>query len=296
MALPDHKSFFSSEAMTKSLTQLTGSELKGKQFATAMLQIVATNNLAEADPKSVYMAATYAATLNLSVQPMLGHCYFLPFRNNKSGKIDVQFILGYKGFVQLALRTGQYTQINAQVIYKNENPKWDKLNEVLTINGTDGSGEIAGFYGCFRLVNGFAKCEFFTVERIIAHAKRYSKQKDKDGNLTNVWKANFEEMALKTVLRSILLKYGILSTEIEGALSKESEAEVTEVEAEEVEPANIESESDFVLRKIKEAQDEKDLLSIREDVLELAEVQLIECFNLKCHEFKTLPMIIGNTI
>lgn len=299
MALPQHKEFWNSDSMKKQLTALTGSELKGKQFATALLQITATNNLAECDPKSVYMAATHAATLNLSVQPMLGHCYFIPFRN-KQGKNDVQFILGYKGMIQLCLRTGEYERINAQVIYKNENPKWDKINEVLSLNG-EGSGEIAGFYAHLKLKNGFFKAEYWSFDRVLTHAKRFTKQKDKDGNLANVWKTDFEAMALKTVLRSILTKYGLMTPELESALSEEVENEVKDTEVEEViKSVNDISDYDFLLEKIKTSQDEKDLLAIREDVLELAEFvdpfkdgsSLVELFNKKCIELDANDYIL----
>lgn len=281
MALPQHKEFWNSDSMKKQLAALTGSELKGKQFATALLQITATNNLAECDPKSVYMAATHAATLNLSVQPMLGHCYFIPFRN-KQGKSDVQFILGYKGMIQLCLRTGEYERINAQIIYKGENPKWDKINETLTLNGVEG-GEIAGFYAHLKLKNGFFKAEYWSIDRILAHAKRFTKQKDKEGNLANVWKTDFESMALKTVLRSILTKYGLMTSELESALSEEVENDIKEVEAEEVvKDANEISDIEFLQGKIKTSEDEKDLLTIRQDVADLADEGLINMFNDKC--------------
>lgn len=281
MALPQHKEFWNSDSMKKQLAALTGSELKGKQFATALLQITATNNLAECDPKSVYMAATHAATLNLSVQPMLGHCYFIPFRN-KQGKSDVQFILGYKGMIQLCLRTGEYERINAQIIYKGENPKWDKINETLTLNGVEG-GEIAGFYAHLKLKNGFFKAEYWSIDRILAHAKRFTKQKDKEGNLANVWKTDFESMALKTVLRSILTKYGLMTSELESALSEEVENDIKEVEAEEVvKDANEISDIEFLQGKIKTSEDEKDLLTIRQDVADLADEALINMFNDKC--------------
>lgn len=281
MALPQHKEFWNSDSMKKQLAALTGSELKGKQFATALLQITATNNLAECDPKSVYMAATHAATLNLSVQPMLGHCYFIPFRN-KQGKSDVQFILGYKGMIQLCLRTGEYERINAQIIYKGENPKWDKINETLTLNGVEG-GEIAGFYAHLKLKNGFFKAEYWSIDRILAHAKRFTKQKDKEGNLANVWKTDFESMALKTVLRSILTKYGLMTSELESTLSEEVENDIKEVEAEEVvKDANEISDIEFLQGKIKTSEDEKDLLAIRQDVADLADEALINMFNDKC--------------
>ena len=290
MALPQHKEFWNTDSMKKQLAALTGSELKGKQFATALLQITATNNLAECDPKSVYMAATHAATLNLSVQPMLGHCYFIPFRN-KQGKSDVQFILGYKGMIQLCLRTNEYERINAQIIYKSENPKWDKINETLALNGSDGSGEIAGFYAHLKLKNGFFKAEYWSMDRVLTHAKRFTKQKDKEGNLANVWKTDFESMALKTVLRSILTKYGLMTTELESAIEAENEVKEVEAEVEVKETTDI-SDYDFIAGKIRTSEDEKDLLTIRQDVADLADESLVNMFNDKCLSLEMDKLIL----
>jgi recombination protein RecT len=286
--IQEHKSFLMREDVQKNISELLGNIQKSKQFTTALLQIVNGSNLVNADPQSVYIAAMNAATLNLNVNPLLGHCYFIGFKNNRTQKTDIQFILGYKGLIQLAIRSGQYKSIDSMVIYENEEPKWDKLTAKLSLNGKDGTGKVSGFYAYFETNNGFFKSQYWTVEKVTKHAKKYSKQKDfKTGELSNVWKNEFESMGCKTVLNSILKKYGIVSIEMEGALTQEIETETNQVEEiTNFEIVNQESDLDFLKRSIAEAKNESDLEVIKQDVKDFADVELITSYNLKATQLE----------
>lgn len=282
-----HKDLFNSEAVQKNVTELLGSIQKSKRFTTAMLQLIMSTDLKNADPKTVYAACMTAAGLDLQVNPVFGHCYFLPFKNTKTGKTDVQFILGYKGLIQLAMRTGLYQRIQMEIIYSNEFVKWDKINEKLTLKDIEGSGEIKGYYACFETENGYKKADFWSKEKVTEHAKKYSKQKDyKTGELKNVWASEFDKMACKTVLRSILTTYGILSADLQEAFEKE--IEIQEVEQKEVIDIDLAPQTDYEFTKdqITNAKDAESLDLIKSDVQEIGEAELIAAYNLKCSNLK----------
>lgn len=283
ITIKSHKDYFSSEGVVKSMEGLLGSPVAAKQFAAAMLQIVTTNDLANVDPKSVYMAGINAVNLRLSVQPFLGHCYFVSFNNRKTGKRDVQFILGYKGLIQLCIRSGLYESIQAVTIYKNEFVKWDKIKEQIELKPIEGSGDVAGYYASFRFGN-FEKSVYWSKEKVLDHAKRFSKSyNSKTNTFSGPWQTDFDRMAEKTVLLSILKVYGIMTPELEKALDVENAVEDIEVEV--VKPTEIKevqmSDSEFLLAQINSADTPDKLKELYADVIELAEESVINHFNAK---------------
>lgn len=201
------KGFFEQTAVKNRFAEMLGK--RSNQFISSVLQITANNNiLKSAEPLSVYNAALMAATLDLPINQNLGFAWIVPY-----GK-QAQFQMGFKGYVQLAQRTGQYTSINVIEVYENQFMSFNTLTEEFNADfSVEGSGKIVGYAAYFKLVNGFEKTCYWTTEKVMAHGKRYSK------TYTNgPWKTDFDAMAKKTVLKSTLSKWGILSIEMQQAL------------------------------------------------------------------------------
>lgn len=181
---------------------------KAPQFISSIINLVkSTKGLAKADPMTVLASALIAATLDLPVDPNLGFAWIVPYGN------QAQFMLGYKGYIQLALRTGQYRNINAIPIYEGQLKAWNPLTEEIEIDFEGQlSDAVIGYAGMFELINGFRKTVYWSKDEILKHKKKFSKT-------DYVWKENFDAMALKTVLRNLLSKWGILSIEMQQAVS-----------------------------------------------------------------------------
>lgn len=183
---------------------------KAETFTASITSLVSSStNYNDVDPNTIISSALIAATLNLPINQNFGFAYLIPY-NSKTGK-KCQFQMGWKGFHQLALRTGMYKTINAVEIYEGELTERNKLTGVIKIDESQKkSNKIIGYAAYFELLTGFSKTLFMTVEEIIAHAKKYSKSYDnKDG----LWKKDFHAMALKTVIKTILSKAGMLSVD-----------------------------------------------------------------------------------
>jgi recombination protein RecT len=187
--------------------------------------------LQQCDPNLVVMEALKAATLKLPINKQLGFAYIVPYRNNK-GQMIPQFQLGYKGYIQLAMRTGQYKNLNAGVVYEGIKVHKDLLTGEIHFTGEPTSDKPQGYFAYMELINGFKKTVYMTHAEMVAHAKRYSKSYHSDNS---AWKTNFEEMALKTVLRRLLSKYGMLSTEMITALESDKDEDIEKEVAEEIE-------------------------------------------------------------
>lgn len=191
-------------------------EDRAPQFTSSVLTLVNNDDLLKkAEPYSVITSAMIAATLNLPIEKSLGYAYIIPYRDRNTGVTSGSFQLGYKGLIQLALRSAQYKAINVTEIYEGELQKYDRLTEQLEIDTSKKeSNVVIGYAGFFKLVNGFEKYVYWTREEIEAHRKKYSKS-------GNVWKNNFDAMAKKTVIRNLLSKWGILSIEMQKGLIRE---------------------------------------------------------------------------
>lgn len=183
-------------------------EMLGKKAAGFMSSIIAvTNNnkyLAKANPATVIGAAAQAAMLDLPINQSLGFAYIVPYGN------EAQFQLGYKGYIQLAQRSGQYVDIGAKTVYEGELEYENRLLDKFKFGERTGD-KVIGYLAYFRLTNGFEKMLFMELDDMIAHAKKYSKNY-KGG--TDKWGlTDFNTMAEKTVLKRLLSKYGPLSIE-----------------------------------------------------------------------------------
>lgn len=175
-------------------------------------------NLQKCKAKDVIMEALKAATLKLPINKQLGFAYIVPYK-------DVpQFQLGYKGYIQLAMRTGQYQNLNAGIIYEGMEIKNNYLAGTIEIHGDKQSDNEIGYFAYFKLINGFEKCLYMSKEDITKHTQKFSKTYSFKGSS---WQSNFSAMALKTVTRLLLSKYGILSTEMQTAITDEADQELS---------------------------------------------------------------------
>lgn len=203
---------------------------KSSGFVSSVLNVVNTNGyLADAQPMSIMTSAMVAATLDLPIDPNLGYAYIVPFngKNKETGRWEkkAQLIIGYKGYIQLAQRSGQYHKLNVAPIPEGAFISWDPLAEELKYDFTKQiSDKIVGYAGYFELLNGFTKTVYWTRDQVEAHRVANNKAKDKRA-LTGVWRDNYDAMATKTVLRSMLSHWGILSIEMQNAVSKDEKAQ-----------------------------------------------------------------------
>lgn len=139
------------------------------------------------------------------------------------GKAQAQ--LGYKGYIQLAIRTGQYKSLNAVAVHEGELKSWNALTEEFDFDPTSKvSDDVIGYAGFFRLTNGFSKTVYWTKEQMDEHKKRFSK-----AGKNSPWTTDYDAMAIKTVIRNLISKWGIMSTELQTALTHDSEEPVEEV-------------------------------------------------------------------
>lgn len=187
--------------------------------------------LQNCEPKQVVMECLKAAVLKLPINKALGFAYIVPFNENKlvNGAWTKQQVpsmqIGYKGLIQLAMRTGQYKTINADRVYAGELQRVDKLTGEFDISGTKTSDEIVGYFAHIQMLNGFSKTLYMTTEQVTKHAKKYSKSYNTE---KSPWKTEFEAMAIKTVLRNLLSHYGFLSVEMIGAVSRDIDSDTVE--------------------------------------------------------------------
>ena len=171
-------------------------------------------NLQACNPNEVLMEAFKAATLKLPINKQLGFAFLVPFRDNRAGKVVPTFQLGYKGYIQLCMRTGAYRHIHAGPVCEGEFVAEDRLTGDVDLSGDRTSDKVVGFSAYIETVNGFSKALYWSVDRMNIHAKRYSKSY---GSGSSPWSTNYEEMGTKTILRSLLSKYGIMSIELQRA-------------------------------------------------------------------------------
>lgn len=191
-------------------------------FITAITSAVAVNpNLQDCEPSTILSAGLLGETLKLSPSPQLGQYYMVPFRDRTHGRIVAQFQLGYKGYIQLAIRSGQYKKLNAMAIKDGELIKYDPLNEELEVRLIEDeivreSTPTIGYYAMFEYLNGFKKAIYWSKEKMEAHANKYSQGYRARKGFT-FWEKDFDSMAIKTMLRQLISKWGVMSIEFQKA-------------------------------------------------------------------------------
>lgn len=211
-----------SPAVQTSLIGTLGDAMKAKTFTAALISAVNTNRqLMSCEPMSIIFAALLGESLQLSPSPQLGHYYMVPFNDSKSGTTKATFQLGWKGYYQLALRSGQYKHLDAVAVKEGEligyNPITDEINlEPIGDPLAREKAKTIGYYAHFELNNGFTKAMYWPKEKMEAHALTYSQgYKAKKGY--TFWEKDFDSMALKTMYRQLISKYGIMSIDMQKA-------------------------------------------------------------------------------
>lgn len=187
-------------------------------FIASLIDIYGNDKyLQSCDPQAVIMEALKAATLKLPINKNLGFAYIVPYKDK--GVQRPQFQIGYKGYIQLAMRTGQYKYINADVVCEGELKGHNKLTGEVDLSGEAKSDKIIGYFAYIETINGFRKPLYWSKEKVTSHAQRYSKSYNSS---SSPWKNNFDEMALKTMLRNLLSKYGVMSVELMNAFGSDT--------------------------------------------------------------------------
>lgn len=220
------KKLVNSEEMQKRFESMVG-DSKGTYLASIL--DLYTSDLSNCNPQAVMMECIKAAVLKLPISKALGYAYVVPYRDKPT------FIIGYRGLLQLAMRTGQYKTINADAVYEGETVVENRVTGEIQITGTPKDRKNAvGYFAYFEMKSGYRKMLYWSKERVIEHAKKYSKTYNSN---SSPWHTEFDEMAKKTLLRNLLSKYGTVSIEFANAMADETDEKV---EAEVAEKGNAE--------------------------------------------------------
>lgn len=222
---PTISAYLTEGAIKNRINQMIGAK-EGQRFIASVVSAVTTNPaLADCDQQSILNAAFLGESLKLSPSPQLGQYYMVPFNDNKNGRKVAQFQLGYKGYIQLAIRSGQYKKLNVLSIKEGELINYDPLNEEIEVNLMDDevareSAPTIGYYAMFEYTNGFRKTMYWSKAKMEAHAMNYSQgYKAKKGY--TFWEKDFDGMAYKTMLRQLISKWGIMSIDMQDAFTKD---------------------------------------------------------------------------
>lgn len=246
--------YLTSEAVKNQINEVVGGK-NGQRFISAVVSAVNNNpTLQECTNQSILSAALLGEALKLSPSPQLGQYYMVPFNDKENGKV-AQFQLGYKGYIQLAIRSGQYKKLNVLAIKEGELVRFDPLNEEIEVNLIADEEErenapTVGYYAMFEYVNGFRKAMYWSKNKMLNHADKYSTAFSKDGCTvktrygekvkvsfaeyeagnypatdawlySSFWYKDFDGMAYKTMLRQLISKWGIMSIDMQMALDSD---------------------------------------------------------------------------
>ena len=231
-----------------------------QEFITSITSAVNTNPaLAECDPQTIISAALLGQSLHLKPSPQLGYFYMVPFNNRKKGTKEAQFQLGYKGLLQLAIRTSEYIDIDAIEIKEGEYKGRDKFTgrpkfEFVEDDDIRENLPVVGYMAYFEMKNGYIKRLYWSKTKMENHADTYSMAFDlekyhdlQEGKIpqseqwkySSFWYKNFDEMAKKTMLRQLLSKHGLLSTEIQKAVESDQAVITNDLQPEYVDNENV---------------------------------------------------------
>ena len=221
-------SYLTQEAVKNQINNVIGGE-NGQRFISSIVSAVNNNHqLAECSYQSILSGALLGESLKLSPSPQLGQYYLVPFKDKNKGMV-AQFQLGYKGYIQLAIRSGQYKKLNVLAIKEGELIKFNPLTEEIDVRLIEDEDirentSTIGYYAMFEYVNGFRKAIYWSKTRMENHAKKYSAGYSRDlqhGTQYTFWSKDFDAMAYKTMLRQLISKWGIMSIDMQNALESD---------------------------------------------------------------------------
>lgn len=241
MTKPKFSVAIQTEQYQRLINNTLGDPNRARRFIASISSAVATNkDLQECDAGTILSGALLGEALNLSPSPQLGQYYLVPFKDKNKGKVAT-FILGYKGYIQLAIRSGYYKKINVIELKEGELKKFDLMTEeievdLITDDEKRENAKTVGYYAMFEYLNGFKKAIYWSKDKMIAHADKYSPAFTKKGyelllagkvkqedmwKYSSHWYKNFDDMAKKTMLRQLISKWGVMSIEMREAFEKD---------------------------------------------------------------------------
>lgn len=213
--------YLSNDAVKNQINSIVGGK-NGPRFISSIVSAVNANSqLQQCTNQSILSGALLGESLNLSPSPQLGQYYLVPFNDREKGKV-AQFQLGYKGYIQLAIRSGQYKKLNVLAIKEGELIRFDPLNEEIEVKLIEDEeareeAETIGYYAMFEYTNGFRKAIYWSKKKMEAHAMKYSMGYRAKKGYT-FWEKDFDGMAYKTMLRQLISKWGIMSIDMQTAI------------------------------------------------------------------------------
>lgn len=241
-----------SQTYQRLISSTLGDKKKAEKYTAAIMSAVATNPaLQDCDAASILSGSLLAESLNLSHSPQLGRYYLVPFKDKKAGTTKAQFILGWKGYIELAVRSGQYKNINALPVKEGELISYDPFNDEIELKAIQDPDErekanTIGYYAMFEYLNGFKKVLYWSKKQMIRHADRYSPafsanatkgkypkvsfedyesgryDKNDEWLYSSFWYKDFDGMACKTMLRQLISKWGIMSADMQTAVAADN--------------------------------------------------------------------------
>lgn len=223
---PKFTAVINSDGYKKMINSTLGNPQKAARFVTAITSAVSANPaLQECDASTIVSAGLLGEGLNLSPSPQLGQYYLVPFKDRKNNRTVAQFQLGYKGYIQLAIRSGQYKKLNVLPIKQGELMGFDPLEEEIRVQLIDDEIErekapTVGYYAMFEYTNGFKKAMYWSKEKMESHAEKYSMGYKAHKGYT-FWEKDFDSMACKTMLRQLISKWGIMSIDMQTAIDND---------------------------------------------------------------------------
>lgn len=223
---PKFTAVINSNGYKKLINNTLGNPAKAARFVTAITSAVSTNPaLAECDASTIVSAGLLGEGLNLSPSPQLGQYYLVPFNDKKNGRKVAQFQLGYKGYIQLAIRSGQYKKLNVLPVKEGELISFNALDEEIKVQLIQDEierekAQTIGYYAMFEYTNGFKKAMYWSKEKMESHAEKYSMGYKARKGYT-FWEKDFDGMACKTMLRQLISKWGIMSIEMQKAVESD---------------------------------------------------------------------------
>lgn len=285
--------YLTNDAVKNQINNVIGGK-NGPRFISSIVSAVQANpQLQECTNPSILSAALLGESLNLSPSPQLGQYYLVPFNDKNKGKV-AQFMLGYKGYLQLAIRSGQYKKINVLPVKEGELIRFDPLNEEIEVKLIEDEEErenakTIGYYAMFEYLNGFRKAIYWSKDKMIKHADRYSQAFSKDGTTiktrygetkkvsyadyeagkyndkdawlySSFWYKDFDEMAKKTMLRQLISKWGIMSIDMQNAYESDMAVINEDGTKDYVDSADdvfIQQEQSYVVDPFEQAEKEK---------------------------------------
>lgn len=216
--------YLTQDAVKNQINSVIGGK-DGQRFISAIVSAVNTNPaLQECTNQSILSGALLGESLKLSPSTQLGQYYLVPFNDKNKGKV-AQFQLGYKGYIQLAIRSGQYKKLNVLAIKEGELVRFDPLDEEIEVRLIEDEeqreqAETIGYYAMFEYTNGFRKAMYWSRKKMEAHALKYSKGYQAKKGYT-FWEKDFDGMAYKTMLRQLISKWGIMSIDMVSAMDSD---------------------------------------------------------------------------